>query len=234
MLDQLHILAHIFFPQSILTTLSRSMQKNSPSPISPLLKHHRHELVEKPPRIVRPGRCLGVVLNREYRTIHQSKSAERSIVQMHMRRPRPDRLKRCRIDRKPMVLARDRHAPRLYIEHRLIRPAMSEPQLARLRPTRQCDQLVPKADPKGWNPQTHLRADDLAQHPDRRLDRSRIARTIGHKDPVNLPSLKSLAYLTRLDRVGHHLDDDPPLGEMTQNAVLRTAINRQHTQRAVA
>ena len=72
-----------------------------------------------------------------------------------------------------MVLRRDLDRARFEILHRMIRPAMTELQLERLRAARQTEQLVPQADSEN-----RLLAQQAADGADRVFQRLRVAGAI--------------------------------------------------------
>src|SRR6266404_3147162 len=103
--------------------------------------HHLHEPPEQIPRIVRPRRCLGVVLHRERRLPFHRKPLAGAVVQVDVRDLRLP-TQRLHVDREPVVLRRDLHLPRRQVLHRLIPAMVAELELVRLPPERETHDLV--------------------------------------------------------------------------------------------
>ena len=95
-------------------------------------------------RIVRTGRSLRVILHAEGRKLPVPYAFNRVVVQIDMSEFETIRQIR---ERKVVILARDRHASRPDILHRMIASVMAELEPSAFRPAGETEQLMPEADP---------------------------------------------------------------------------------------
>ena len=87
------------------------------------------EALENRPRVVRAWPGLGVELHGARAQLGEVEALDGAVVQRDVRRLRA----LGRLDREAVVLARDEHAARLALEHRMVRAAVAERQLVRRR-----------------------------------------------------------------------------------------------------
>src|SRR5689334_5777435 len=103
------------------------------------------EAGEEADRIMRPGRCLRMKLDREGLLLRDLKALARSVVEVDVRRAGPA-LERRDIDREAVVLRRDLDAAGREIFDGLVHAAVAEFQLVRARPDGQGQELVAEAN----------------------------------------------------------------------------------------
>ena len=207
------------------TIQAETGHESLPSAPRPHPQHARRKLVEQFRRVVRPRRSLRVILDREHRTVPQTEPRDRAIIQMDPRDDAPRRLQRLPIDREPVILARDRHATGLRIQHRLVRAAMPERELIGLRPDRLRQQLVPEADPEHRNlrPEIEHAPDNLC----RLRHRGRVTGPVRDEQTAVRAITEPSLDLVRGHVVRQHTDRQPTLTQVPQDVVLRTAIQHR-------
>ena len=94
---------------------------------------------------MRTGARLRVSLEAESRAVGARDALQRAVEQGAMRRPQRRRQGGL-VDRKPVILARDEHASRVELRHRVIGTVMAELHLHGLRAAREPEQLVAEAN----------------------------------------------------------------------------------------
>ena len=92
---------------------------------------------------MRPRPGFGMELHRARPFAGQRKALDGPVVERDVRDLRP-----VASHREAVVLARDQHAVRAQVEHRVVRAAVPEGKLERLEARRQREQLVAEADPE--------------------------------------------------------------------------------------
>src|SRR5258706_10987743 len=91
--------------------------------------HQLHEIVEQVMRIVRPGRRLRVILHAEDGMVAMPETFQRLVVQIGMRDLDFVEVEGVGIDGEAMIMRSDLDAPGDFVEHGMIRAAMTELQL---------------------------------------------------------------------------------------------------------
>ena len=98
--------------------------------------------------VVRPGRCLGVVLHRKERQGAVPQSFVGVVIQIYVRDFDVARWQRIRIHAESMILRGDLHLAAQEIFHRMIRSMVAETQLERFAAKREAAELVAQANSK--------------------------------------------------------------------------------------
>ncbi len=178
-----------------------------------------------------------MVLHGERRHVHAAQPLERPVVEVPMReldraavgvharrrvRGRHDRavqtrVPRSRVDREPVVVARDLHPRRAEVLDRLVHAAVPELHLEARAAESVPQELVPKADPEHREP-----SEQRARRGDPVPRRSGIAGTVGQEQPVERAAIDLLPRGLR----GEHGGLDPLRSEQTQDVPLDPEVQR--------
>src|SRR5579864_587914 len=115
------------------------------------------EIVKQVVGVVRPRRCLRMILHREHGPLLVAKPLDGSVVQIDVSDFDVVR-KRCRVHGKAMILRRDFDLASLQLLHRVVGAAVAELQLECLPAHRQAQNLMAETDAKYRNAGRHKRA----------------------------------------------------------------------------
>ena len=144
------------------------------------------EAVEEIVDVVRAGARLRVALEAERRSVHEAETLQAAVEEGHVGHFRVGGKGR-RIDREAVVLARDQHASRFNVLHRMVRAVVAELHLHRLRARRQRQQLMAEADAEDRQPGI----EQLADGADRVVAGLGIARSVRQEDRRRGPAART-------------------------------------------
>ena len=146
-----------------------------------------------------------------------TEARERAIVEMDVRRFAAHGAKALLIDAETVVLARDFHAARQEIAHRLVCAAVAELQFPRRGTECKREQLVAEANAEGRN-----LARDFAKRPDDGFDNRWVAGAVGDEEAVRLEG----ANFGRGCGVRQEVNVAIAFDEVAVDVPLRAAIDR--------
>ena len=132
---------------------------------------------------MRPGRSLGVILNREEGELAVANPFDGSIIQVQMGDLESRRSRHARLTsnhRKAMVLSSDKDLIRADVPYRMVPPSVAIGKLGCRSAVGQPNQLVPQTDAKGRETGSGERANGF----ERIAYGPRIARAIGKEKPI--------------------------------------------------